>query len=144
MKCFAFKSIYRFKFSNGGLGHGDSSPTVPILATAVDYDYLSSHALAYLDRFPSTPVLDLVDYMVRCRPSNISEADFKSSIDILRGIESSERLRSAQQLQLLCSAAGSAVDCFIPAVAQLITAATVKQNRPVRSVPDDEIGRAHV
>ena len=89
-----------------------------------------------LDRFLNTPVLDLVERMKSCRPPNISDADFRSTIDILRGVESCERLLSARYSQLLCSSAGPTVDCFIPAVAQMISEFHVKQNRPVRPVPD--------
>ena len=48
-----------------------SSP-VPLLTSSLDYDYMCERALHMLDRLPSAPVIDLVDLMRSCCPTNIS------------------------------------------------------------------------
>ena len=91
-----------------------------------------------LRRFPTTPSEDLGDRLKRNRSLHVSDADFKSSVDIFRATESCQRFISARHLQILCASVGPSADHYMLAVARIISEYKENLDRPERELCDTE------
>ena len=91
-----------------------------------------------LRRFPTTPSKDLVDRLKRNRSLHVSDADFKSSVDIFRATESCQRFMSARQLQILCTSVGPSPEHYMPAVARIISEYKENLDHPERELCEAE------
>ena len=76
--------------------------------------------------------------MKRNRSAHVSDADFKSSIDIFRATEACQRHLSARHLQILCASVGPSADHYMPAVARIISEYKENLDHPERELCDAE------
>ena len=83
-----------------------------------------------LRRLPTVPVTELVKWLECNRSANVSDANFRSSVVMFRGVESYKRLIVARHIQILTSAPGPAPDSFQSAMAQIIAQHREKLARP--------------
>ena len=101
-------------------------------------------SVAMLRCFPTMPSEDLVDRMKRNRSLHVSDADFKSSVDIFCATESCQRFMSARHLQILCASVGPSAEHYMPAVARIISEYKENLDRPERELRDLEVEESPV